>query len=126
MRRVGKQAEKLHSQGFGLQTLLVTALFVTAIAGIAWVYMGMITRDRWPIRWLEVDGAFAHVSAEQVRTRLAPMVKGSFFTVDTDAIHKVTSQIAWVSQVVVQKNWPDTVRVSVYEYVPDISDNGRA
>jgi cell division protein FtsQ len=114
----GRQAERLNNRGFGSQALVVTLMFLIALGGIGWVYMGMITRDRWPIRWLEVDGVFDHVSAEQVRTRLAPMVKGSFFTVDLEAVNAVTRQIAWISQVSVQKEWPDTVRVSVYEHVP--------
>ena len=31
----------------------------------------------WPIRWLEVDGAFERISAEQVRKAAAPLVQRS-------------------------------------------------
>ena len=118
MNRRARQAERLRHRGFGSQALVVTLMFLIALGGIGWVYMGMITRDRWPIRWLEVDGAFEHVSAEQVRSRLAPLVKGSFFTVDLATVRAATGQIAWVSRVDVQKEWPDTIRVSVYEHIP--------
>lgn len=118
MRRAGTQAERLHSRGFGAQGLVAVLLVLAAATGIAWVYMGMVTRDRWPIRWLEVDGAFRYVSAEQLRTRLAPLAKGSFFTADLAAIRGVATQMPWVASATVQKVWPDTVRVSVYEYQP--------
>lgn len=111
------QAERKH-RGFGLQALVVSLMVAAAVAGVAWVYMGMITRDRWPIRWLEVDGAFEHVSAEQLRTRLTPLVAGSFFTVDMGRVRAATAQTPWVASVDVQKTWPDTVRVQVTEYVP--------
>jgi len=99
-------------------SLLVVLLFAVAAAGVAWVYVGMITRDRWPIRWLEVDGSFQRVSAEQVRTRLAPLIKGSFFTVNLDAVRAASLKLAWVESVDVQKLWPDTVKVTVREFTP--------
>jgi len=98
--------------------MMTVVLFTVALVGVAWVYLGMVTRDRWPIRWLELDGAFQRVSAERVRTRVEPMVEGSFFTVDLEAIRAQVESLPWVATVTVQKNWPDTVKVSVREYVP--------
>ena len=94
----------------------------------------MVTRDQWPVRWLEIDGAFERVSAEQVRAGLTPLVAGSFFTVDLDAVRSAAFRQAWVSGVTVQKNWPDTVQVRITEYVPVahwtdgrlVSEDGRA
>jgi cell division protein FtsQ len=94
------------------------SLVATALLGVLWVYSGMITRDQWPVRWLEVDGAFERVSAEQLRAGLAPLVSGSFFTVDLDAVRDAAFRQAWVAAVTVQKNWPDTVKVRITEYVP--------
>ena len=98
--------------------MVVTVMVIAAIAGVAWVYMGMITRDRWPIRWLEVDGAFEHVSAEQLRTRISPLITGSYFTVDVEGVEATALETPWVATAVVQKTWPDTVSVQVTEYVP--------
>jgi len=98
--------------------MMALIMFVIAMVGVAWVYMGMVTPDRWPIRWLEVDGTFQRVSAERVRTRVEPMVEGSFFTVELDTIRAQVEALPWVSSVTVQKNWPDTVKVSVREYAP--------
>ena len=105
-------------RGFNSGLVMSLTLFALALFGVVWVYMGMTTIDQWPIRWLEVDGSFERVSAEQMRAGLAPQVMGSFFTVDLEAVSEAAFRQAWVSGVTVQKNWPDTVRVRITEYDP--------
>jgi cell division protein FtsQ len=105
-------------QGFSAGVVITLMLFVFAGAGVLWVYAGMIAQDRWPIRWLEIDGPFERVSAEQLRARLAPQVKGSFFTVDTGLMRETAGGMPWVSRVTAQKSWPDTVHVTINEYAP--------
>jgi cell division protein FtsQ len=104
--------------GFSAGLAVLLMLFLLASVGVAFVYSGMVARDRWPIHWLEVDGAFERVSAEQVRSSLAPLVKGSFFTVDTAGMYAIVSTMPWVAQVSVQKVWPDTVQVVIREHAP--------
>lgn len=104
--------------GFSTGMTALVLLFLLASAGAAWVYSGMVARDRWPIRWLEVDGAFERVSAEQVRASLASLAKGSFFTVNTAGMHEIVAGLPWVANVSVQKIWPDTVLVTVHEHAP--------
>jgi cell division protein FtsQ len=106
------------SRGFNGGLAISLFMLALACAGVAWVYTGMTTRQQWPVRWLEVDGAFERVSAEQVRAGLAPLVTGSFFTVDLEAVRSAAYRQPWVSEVAVHKAWPDTVKVLVKEYVP--------
>ena len=106
------------SQGFSTGVALIMVLFVLAVTGVVWVYNGMIAQERWPIRWLEIDGPFERVSAEQVRAKLAPLVSGSFFTVNTRVIREMASEMPWVASVSVQKTWPDTVQLTIHEHTP--------
>lgn len=105
-------------RGFASSLLVVVLLFLATLAVIAWVSMGIFTSERWPIRWLEINGAFQRVSAEQLRANLSSEVGSSFFTVDLQDLQAATARISWVSSVQVQKQWPDTIRVTVQEYVP--------
>ncbi len=105
-------------RGFSAGVIATLLLFTLASAGVAWVYAGMVAQERWPIRWLEIDGPFERVSAEQVRASLSPLVNSSFFTVDTGLMHAAASDMPWVSGVTVQKTWPDTIRVTVHEFMP--------
>jgi cell division protein FtsQ len=104
--------------GFAGGALAVVLLFLATVAAIAWVSMGIVTSERWPIRWLEINGNFNRVSAEQLRASLSSEVGTSFFTLDLQGLQEAAARIHWVSGVRVQKQWPDTVRVTVEEYVP--------
>jgi cell division protein FtsQ len=107
-----------HSRGFSNSLIAVLVLFFLAAAGFAWVSLGIVAKDRWPIRWLEVNGNFQRVSAEQLRSALTPLVSSSFFTIDLHDLRDAADRISWVSQVQVQKRWPDAIVVEVDEYVP--------
>jgi cell division protein FtsQ len=113
-----KQAMRNGIRGFSAGVLVTMLLFVGATAAVAWVYTGVIAQERWPIRWLEINGPFERVSAEQVRARLTPLVSGSFFTVGTALLSETAGDMPWVSGVTVQKNWPDTIRVTIHEHTP--------
>ncbi len=106
------------NDGFATGALALVLLFLLTVGGIAWVSMGIVTSERWPIRWLEVNGAFQRVSAEQLRANLSSRVGTNFFTVDLQDLRDAAMRISWVSAVRVRKQWPDTLRVEVDEYVP--------
>ena len=98
--------------------VMVLLLLLVALGVSVWVSLGITTRDRWPIRWLEVQGQFDRVSAEQLRASLIPLTDSSFFTLDMDALRETAVRIPWVSAVKVEKRWPDTVVVTIDEYRP--------
>ena len=106
------------SRGFASGVLAVIALFLVAAGGIAWVSVGIVANDRWPIRWLELNGAFQRVSAEQLRSSMTPLIDESFFTIDMQELHSAATRNSWVSSVRIQKAWPDTVTVTIEEYEP--------
>ena len=107
-----------NSRGFASGVLALVTLFLMAAAGIAWVSMGIVANDRWPIRWLELNGGFQRVSAEQLRASMTPLIDESFFTIDLQELRGAAARISWVSSVRIQKKWPDTVTVSIEEFVP--------
>lgn len=106
------------NRGFASGLLAVTALFLLAVGGAAWVSMGIVANDRWPIRWLELNGGFHRVSAEQLRASISPLIDESFFTIDLQELRDAATRISWVSSVRIQKNWPDTVMVTIEEFTP--------
>lgn len=105
-------------RGFSQGVLVLLVLFGLAVTGTAWVSTGIVARERWPIRWLELSGSFQRISAEQLRSSLAPMVNASFFTVDLQQLRDAAMRNPWAASVVVQKQWPDTVTVTVEEHRP--------
>ena len=118
MRRARTGFGQRRAAGYSQGLITVFLLFLLAVAGVAWVYAGMTAREQWPVRWLEIDGAFERVSAEQMRSTLAPVATGSFFTVNLAAVRAAAFRQPWVAEATVQKTWPDTVRVRIREYAP--------
>ena len=112
------QKSCFRQSGFSSSILLIGLLFVIAVSGSIWVSLGVVAKERWPIRWLEVEGGFQRVSAEQLRASLMPMINTSFFTLDLQGLHEAAARNAWVSSIRVVKRWPDTVLVHVNEYAP--------
>jgi cell division protein FtsQ len=98
--------------------LPLMVLFLLAIGGIAWVCMGIVASDRWPIRWLQLNGSFQRVSAEQLRASLTTRIDDSYFTINLQDLGDIAERIPWVSSARVQKQWPDTITVTVQEYKP--------
>jgi cell division protein FtsQ len=105
-------------RGSASAAALLAVLFLVSAAGVVWVAMGIVASDRWPIRWLELNGEFQRVSAEQLRSTLTPHMDSNFFTVDLGALEESATRISWVSAAHVKKTWPDTVTVLVEEYEP--------
>lgn len=108
----------VENRGFTSGLMAVLTLFLLAAGGCVWVSMGIVASDRWPIRWLEVNGSFQRVSAEQLRATMAPLIEDSFFTIDLHRMRDGAERISWVSAVRIRKTWPDTVSVSIEEYTP--------
>jgi cell division protein FtsQ len=46
------------------------------------------------------------------------LLNGSFFTIDTGRMNEIVSDMPWISGVNVQKNWPDTIQVTIREFTP--------
>ncbi len=117
MKRCREFSRRGH-RGFANGMFAVIMLFLLAAGGIGWVCMGIVANDRWPIRWLELNGAFQRVSAEQLRASMTPLIDDSFFTIDLQELGAAARRISWVSSVSIQKNWPDTVTVTIEEFSP--------
>lgn len=86
--------------------------WVVAAPGVA------LGQDRWPIEWIELEGDFERVTAEQVRTAVMPYLGGGFFAVNVDDVVNAVAALDWISAAAVRKVWPDRVVVRVVEHQP--------
>lgn len=97
-------------------SLLVLVAAVLFMAGSVRAVQQWIART--PVAAVQVDGDLQRVDKRDVAARLAPVVKGNYFTVDLVAIHDVVSASAWVDEVRVSRRWPDGIRIHVREKQP--------
>lgn len=87
------------------------------VAGAGFGMVRLLDPQTLPLRTLEVAGEFHHVAAEQVREIVAPYASHGFFAVDVAALKGALTALPWVYAVTVRRDWPQTLRVTVYEQV---------
>ena len=90
------------------------ALALLAYGAIAWVG----AQPWFALRGIEVKTPVAHVTEAQIRLVAERQVRGTFFTVDLDAVRDSLEKLPWVREARVERRWPDTLEVSLTEHVP--------
>jgi cell division protein FtsQ len=89
------------------------------LAGIlGWGWSTLTDPQFLPIKNVQVQGSFTHVSAATVRSAVAPLLVGNFLTVDVRRVQRVVQALPWVRHAEVRRAWPDAVHVTVTEQVP--------
>ncbi|MGM0983906.1 MAG: cell division protein FtsQ/DivIB [Pseudomonadota bacterium] len=93
----------------------VLLLFLLLGAGgrALWVWL-----DR-PIERVSVGGDFHHVTADYLRSELAPLIQGhTWLSVDLSTLRRRAREIGWLAEVSVSREWPDALRFELVEQVP--------
>lgn len=85
---------------------------------VVWLSFGLVASDRFPIRWVQVEGPFRYVSASQVRSTVAPFAESGYFAADLGAIQQALEAHPWIARASVRKSWPDLLEVEVVEHRP--------
>ncbi|HEX4044372.1 MAG TPA: cell division protein FtsQ/DivIB [Gammaproteobacteria bacterium] len=70
--------------------------------------------EYFPIKTVRVYGV-QHISNQEVKDLLLPLVKHGFFAVDVEHIKERLLHIPWVADIFVRRHWPDVVEVTIVE-----------
>ena len=111
------------------QTLNTVADLLFALAALLVAYgivVFVIHLPLFPLREVRVDGALAHVTAEQVSGVVTRDLKGNFFTLDLVGTRAAFEKLPWVRKVDVRRQWPGRLEVTIEEHVPIARWNGIA
>jgi cell division protein FtsQ len=90
------------------------ALGLLAYGAVSWVG----AQPWFALKSIEVKTPVAHVTEAQIRLVAERQVRGTFFTVDLDAVRGSLEKLPWVREARVERRWPDTLVVSLVEHVP--------
>lgn len=97
------------SMAFGwLFVLMVVALLTS------WLFRQPI----FNLSAITVRGDITHNNAVTLRANVAPRLAGNFFTVNLAQTRAVFESVPWVRQAVVQRQFPDKLKVSLQEHQP--------
>lgn len=87
-----------------------------AAAGAVWGFF-RVTGDQ-PVARLHIEGQLQRVSPAEIDAAVRPLLGDSFAQVDLDAVHAVVVALPWVGRVRVERVWPATVRLRIWEREP--------
>jgi len=96
--------------------------WMVALTLVALPVVGMLNGwfavDRWPVRSLQVEAEYNHVSAEQIRAAVAVHLGTGFFALKLEEVRASVAALPWVERVEARKRWPDTLELRVRERQP--------
>ena len=103
--------------------MTVVKIFAVAVLlmGLGWTYgqkLRSYSADKLPINYVRTEGVFQHLSKDELKTTLRPLVMTGFFAADMQAIHNAVAQLPWVESVTVKRVWPDAIDIKVREQKP--------
>jgi cell division protein FtsQ len=89
--------------------IIIMALFASMVYAV---------KNFVPIKHVRIQGTFTHISKDELKTLLEPLVKVSFFDANVQGIKDVLSSLSWVDNAVVNRVWPDTLAIKINEKTP--------
>ena len=101
-----------------LANAVANALYALALALI--VYAGARVLSESPafsLKTIVVGGELQHVARGEIVSALQGRVKGTFFTVDLEAVRALFEGIPWVRRAELRRSWPDRLEVRIEEHV---------
>jgi cell division protein FtsQ len=100
-------------------TLLAWAIALTIVAlPVIGVLNGWFALERWPVRYLQIEADYTHVSAEQIRAAAAGHLGPDFFALNMEDVRAAVARLPWVASVEARRRWPDTLVLHVREHQP--------
>jgi cell division protein FtsQ len=88
-----------------------------AAAGLGLVALLLVLALDRPLQRVLVEGSFQRVSPPEIEAAVAEVARGGLARVDLDEVRTRIERIDWVDHAVVQRRWPDALRVVVVEQV---------
>lgn len=101
-----------------LKLLAWTIALVLVALPVIGILNGWFATDRWPVKYLQVEAEYNHVSAEQIRAAAATHLGTGFFALNLESVRSAVAALPWVEAVEARKQWPDTLVLRIRERQP--------
>jgi len=97
-------------------TRLLLAVFGLMVMGaMVWAVLRL---PLFSITAMTLTGEVEHNNAVTIRANVTPQIRGNFFTVDLLRAQQTFQSIPWVRKAVVEREFPNRIRVSLLEHKP--------
>jgi cell division protein FtsQ len=97
-----------------LRWLLQPLALVAVIAG-GWYASTSIEGDVVPIEHVRIDGAFTHLSQQDIKQQLASVLQQGYFSIDLDDVRQALLKMPWVQDASIRRQWPSGLSIRIEE-----------
>jgi cell division protein FtsQ len=104
-----------------VRLLNITASLLYVVGAALMVVLALMWLIRQPmfnIRSVKVEGEVTRNSVSTIRANALPQLAGNYFTLDLARGKKAFEAVPWVRQAIVQRVWPNRLRVQLEEHHP--------
>lgn len=102
-----------------LMNLTASALVVMAIGVVIYGSLAWLVRlPLFNFTRITVQGELMHNNAVTLRANVLPQLAGNFFTMNLQRVRQSFEAVPWVRTAVVQREFPNRLRVSLLEHQP--------
>jgi cell division protein FtsQ len=74
--------------------------------------------QKWPIKVVSVRGELQYLEREAIEQIATPYVSKSFLLLDVRALREALLGLPWVAEVLIEKQWPESLVITVREKKP--------
>ncbi len=92
--------------------------FTAWVAGTAsLVWLAWSAMQTMPIRYVRIEGELHHLRLPEIRKVLVPLL-ANYWGVDLELVTQAVQALPWVDRVRVERHWPDTLVLRIWEQTP--------
>lgn len=92
---------------------VLSALVVSVMAIFGMLHI--MNPMTFPIRHVEINGEFMHLSPAALQSVAENVVRGGFFNVNVETVRRAVLNEPWVREVTVRRMWPQSLSLQVQE-----------
>jgi cell division protein FtsQ len=90
-------------------------LILVALVIAGWQLVEHVPDEVMPIDKVQIEGAFVHLSQDDIRNRLKQTLSGDYFTADIEAVRESLLTLPWVQDASIRRQWPSTIQIRITE-----------
>ncbi len=95
------------------------SILLLLLGTVIWAWILVHDPNFMPVKKVEVNATYQHVERQALTAAVTPYVMDQgLFTVNAEALKQTLLQIPWVYGALVQRVWPDTIKIKLTEQTP--------
>jgi cell division protein FtsQ len=82
------------------------------------LYLILTNPVYFPVNTVKIVASYQHISRTQLEKKLQPYLQHGFYGLSTRALQVELLALTWSDSVIVERIWPDTLKITVHEKIP--------